>query len=123
MGNAPEFVPSFLVNKQPDPPPEPSVSTSGETQTPEEEALPVLNNDAADSWEEAADANTPSPSKESPPAPSTPDEDDEEDDEDDSEKSRKKKEPVNVIFIGHVDAGKSTIGGQIMFLTGMVDKR
>ncbi|XP_012862823.2 eukaryotic peptide chain release factor GTP-binding subunit ERF3B [Echinops telfairi] len=34
-----------------------------------------------------------------------------------------KKEHVNVIFIGHVDAGKSTIGGQIMFLTGMVDKR
>uniref|UniRef100_A0A914X6W8 Tr-type G domain-containing protein n=1 Tax=Plectus sambesii TaxID=2011161 RepID=A0A914X6W8_9BILA len=32
-------------------------------------------------------------------------------------------EHVNVIFIGHVDAGKSTIGGQIMYLTGMVDKR
>ena len=34
-----------------------------------------------------------------------------------------KKETINVIFCGHVDAGKSTIGGQIMFLTGMVDKR
>ncbi|EDL95997.1 rCG36424 [Rattus norvegicus] len=34
-----------------------------------------------------------------------------------------KKEHVNVVFIGHVDAGKSTIGGQIMFLTGMVDRR
>ncbi|KAM9578018.1 LOW QUALITY PROTEIN: eukaryotic peptide chain release factor GTP-binding subunit ERF3B [Trichechus inunguis] len=34
-----------------------------------------------------------------------------------------KKEHINVVFIGHVDAGKSTIGGQIMFLTGMVDKR
>uniref|UniRef100_A0A4X2LLT7 Tr-type G domain-containing protein n=1 Tax=Vombatus ursinus TaxID=29139 RepID=A0A4X2LLT7_VOMUR len=34
-----------------------------------------------------------------------------------------KKEHVSVIFIGHVDAGKSTIGGQIMYLTGMVDKR
>ena len=33
------------------------------------------------------------------------------------------KEHVNVVFIGHVDAGKSTIGGQIMSLTGMVDKR
>lgn len=30
---------------------------------------------------------------------------------------------MNVVFIGHVDAGKSTIGGQIMALTGMVDKR
>lgn len=36
---------------------------------------------------------------------------------------KEKKETVNVIFCGHVDAGKSTIGGQIMFLTGMVDKR
>lgn len=34
-----------------------------------------------------------------------------------------KKEHINVVFIGHVDAGKSTIGGQIMALTGMVDKR
>jgi len=33
------------------------------------------------------------------------------------------KEHVNVVFIGHVDAGKSTIGGQMMYLTGMVDKR
>lgn len=33
------------------------------------------------------------------------------------------KEHVNVVFIGHVDAGKSTISGQMMFLTGMVDKR
>ncbi|XP_068220846.1 eukaryotic peptide chain release factor GTP-binding subunit ERF3A isoform X2 [Palaemon carinicauda] len=98
----------------------------------------MVNNDdgPADSWEEAADAATPSPSQEtspSPPTPATPDEDDDEDA--DSEGTRKmkkkpieedessKKEPVNVIFIGHVDAGKSTIGGQIMYLTGMVDKR
>ncbi|KAF1743381.1 hypothetical protein MXB_4389 [Myxobolus squamalis] len=33
------------------------------------------------------------------------------------------KEIVNIVFIGHVDAGKSTIGGHILFLTGMVDKR
>lgn len=62
----------------------------------------------------------------------------EEDGDDDSESreitSRQKKvrqpsehEPakdhVNIVFIGHVDAGKSTIGGQIMYLTGMVDRR
>jgi translation elongation factor EF-1alpha len=29
----------------------------------------------------------------------------------------------DVVFIGHVDAGKSTMGGQLLFLTGMVDKR
>jgi translation elongation factor EF-1alpha len=28
-----------------------------------------------------------------------------------------------VVFIGHVDAGKSTIGGQILYLTGGVDER
>ncbi|XP_064537267.1 eukaryotic peptide chain release factor GTP-binding subunit ERF3A isoform X1 [Drosophila montana] len=39
------------------------------------------------------------------------------------EENRSKREHVNVVFIGHVDAGKSTIGGQIMSLTGMVDKR
>jgi peptide chain release factor subunit 3 len=33
------------------------------------------------------------------------------------------KRNLNIIFIGHVDAGKSTIGGHIMYLTGQVDKR
>ena len=32
-------------------------------------------------------------------------------------------EHLNIVFIGHVDAGKSTIGGQILFLTGAVDDR
>jgi peptide chain release factor subunit 3 len=33
------------------------------------------------------------------------------------------KEHVNLIFIGHVDAGKSTLGGSILYATGMVDDR
>lgn len=33
------------------------------------------------------------------------------------------RENMNVVFIGHVDAGKSTICGSIMYITGMVDKR
>jgi peptide chain release factor subunit 3 len=33
------------------------------------------------------------------------------------------KEHVNIVFIGHVDAGKSTLGGNILYLTGMVDER
>ncbi|XP_070580082.1 eukaryotic peptide chain release factor GTP-binding subunit ERF3A-like [Ptychodera flava] len=41
----------------------------------------------------------------------------------DEESDRLLKEHVNVVFIGHVDAGKSTIGGHIMYLTGGVDKR
>lgn len=35
----------------------------------------------------------------------------------------KKEDHLSVVFVGHVDAGKSTLGGQLMFLTGMVDKR
>ncbi|XP_056170540.1 uncharacterized protein LOC115665764 isoform X5 [Syzygium oleosum] len=33
------------------------------------------------------------------------------------------KRHLNVVFIGHVDAGKSTTGGQILFLSGQVDDR
>ncbi|KAI9926756.1 translation termination factor GTPase eRF3 [Aspergillus wentii] len=34
-----------------------------------------------------------------------------------------RKEHVNIVFIGHVDAGKSTLGGSILYCTGMVDER
>eukprot|EP00466_Bigelowiella_natans_P012800 jgi/Bigna1/92204/estExt_fgenesh1_pm.C_60045 len=30
---------------------------------------------------------------------------------------------VNVVFIGHVDAGKSTLSGQLLLMTGQVDQR
>lgn len=33
------------------------------------------------------------------------------------------KEHCSIIFMGHVDAGKSTMGGNILYLTGAVDKR
>jgi peptide chain release factor subunit 3 len=33
------------------------------------------------------------------------------------------KQPCSVVFIGHVDAGKSTICGSIMIRTGMIDDR
>lgn len=33
------------------------------------------------------------------------------------------REHLNVVFIGHVDAGKSTCSGQVLFLTGMVNER
>eukprot|EP01095_Lingulamoeba_sp_RSL-Kostka_P010388 TRINITY_DN372_c2_g1_i1.p1 TRINITY_DN372_c2_g1~~TRINITY_DN372_c2_g1_i1.p1 ORF type:complete len:517 (-),score=245.41 TRINITY_DN372_c2_g1_i1:229-1779(-) len=33
------------------------------------------------------------------------------------------KEHLNIVFIGHVDAGKSTIAGQILVSTGEVDQR
>ncbi|XP_074375011.1 uncharacterized protein LOC141716719 [Apium graveolens] len=40
-----------------------------------------------------------------------------------SETENAKKRHFNVVFIGHVDTGKSTIGGQILFLSGQVDER
>ncbi|CAI8502698.1 unnamed protein product [Pichia kudriavzevii] len=33
------------------------------------------------------------------------------------------KEHMSIIFMGHVDAGKSTMGGNLLYLTGAVDKR
>lgn len=33
------------------------------------------------------------------------------------------RQPSSLVFIGHVDAGKSTICGNLMFMTGMVDER
>lgn len=43
--------------------------------------------------------------------------------DDDTLKEIYGKEHVNIIFIGHVDAGKSTLGGSILYSTGMVDER
>lgn len=33
------------------------------------------------------------------------------------------KEHMSILFMGHVDAGKSTMGGNLLYLTGSVDKR
>jgi len=33
------------------------------------------------------------------------------------------REHLNLVFIGHVDAGKSTLSGSILYIMGMVDKR
>ncbi|XP_071724712.1 uncharacterized protein, partial [Rutidosis leptorrhynchoides] len=45
-----------------------------------------------------------------------------EDNHDEQEENNLKRH-LNVVLIGHVDAGKSTIGGQIVFLSGQVDDR
>ncbi|KAI5190791.1 peptide chain release factor subunit 3 [Nematocida sp. AWRm77] len=39
------------------------------------------------------------------------------------EKLSVKKRMISLVFIGHVDAGKSTTGGQILYLSGKIDKR
>jgi len=33
------------------------------------------------------------------------------------------RQPVSMVFIGHVDAGKSTICGNLMYMMGVVDAR
>lgn len=33
------------------------------------------------------------------------------------------RQPASLVFIGHVDAGKSTISGNLMYLMGVVDQR
>uniref|UniRef100_A0A2A4JPB4 Tr-type G domain-containing protein n=1 Tax=Heliothis virescens TaxID=7102 RepID=A0A2A4JPB4_HELVI len=93
--------------------------------------VPTDVSPTADSWEAEADDALLTPEENNEP------EDEEIEQQEDGEATKKipkkkpprvedtcsKKEHVNVVFIGHVDAGKSTIGGQIMSLTGMVDKR
>jgi peptide chain release factor subunit 3 len=33
------------------------------------------------------------------------------------------RKPVTIVFIGHVDTGKSTISGSILYKTGQIDER
>jgi len=129
--NATAFVPSWLPAE---PVPSPAAPPSApEPQKAKEEAPTPMQTEApaeevGESWEDKADMSS---------AATTPDDDENsmEDDTGIKKSSRVKKKPVvqaskttdkehvNVVFIGHVDAGKSTIGGQIMYLTNMVDKR
>jgi len=134
--HAPAFVPSFLKDSQTDQEQSPGTEMDTETPTtpPQEKSEPPDDNGGPPSqespvdWDQSAEANENHAEGE---------DDDEMDIEDlevetiprakkkpsKVEDDAPKKEHVNVVFIGHVDAGKSTIGGQIMYLTGMVDKR
>jgi len=88
------------LNLEPEPTP-----AQEETKT-ENENENEIEEKPVDTPQEVAVTKAPSPEPE--PEPETP--------EDTTEN-------INIIFIGHVDAGKSTIGGQLLFLTGQVDKR
>jgi len=138
--NAAAFVPSWLPAPAAASPAPAPVITAPPTSAPAPKDEPVAmeveqpkpakapKEEVGDSWEDKADMSS---------AATTPDDDDNslEDDSGIKKSSRVKKKPVvtehvttdkehvNVVFIGHVDAGKSTIGGQIMYLTNMVDKR
>ncbi|KAF9924749.1 translation termination factor GTPase eRF3 [Linnemannia zychae] len=66
-------------------------------------------------------APAPKPAAAAAPAPAEPEEEEVVDQETLTEFFGK--EHMNVIFIGHVDAGKSTMGGRILEATGMIDQR
>ncbi|CEO96004.1 Eukaryotic peptide chain release factor GTP-binding subunit [Plasmodiophora brassicae] len=57
------------------------------------------------------------------PAPEPEEEEEEEEEVIDQSLFHDQRENVNVVFIGHVDAGKSTISGNLLVLTGQVDQR
>lgn len=132
--NAPEFVPSFSPQTEAAPAGDAGIqSTESKVPASSEASADADSSEPSDTREDdvlepLADSSTPSPDEESPA-------DEVESSEptaasvapprkkEAEEATKSKKEPVNVVFIGHVDAGKSTIGGHIMYLTGQVDKR
>ncbi|KAA0705553.1 Eukaryotic peptide chain release factor GTP-binding subunit ERF3A [Triplophysa tibetana] len=140
--HAAEFVPSFLNNSADTVEPS-GPNTDAKVEEPEQEASapPMENGDAemtaVDTWEQKGSEPSEAEAEPggSPGGDGGPAEEDSPQEEEMEEEvvptpkvvltqpNAPKKEHVNVVFIGHVDAGKSTIGGQIMYLTGMVDKR
>lgn len=151
--SAPAFVPSWAAAAPPPPPPKaqappPAAAPAAEPEQDEQEveqpqrsSPPGEASGAANGSAAEADAIaekteqlsiTPEPAQAAPaPAAAAAEPPDEEVTVDEAkvlEAYRKLQEEdprdhLNVVFIGHVDAGKSTLGGQILFLTGGVDKR
>ncbi|KAG0420618.1 hypothetical protein HPB47_003398 [Ixodes persulcatus] len=125
--DAPPFVPSFatLQMAQLDPQEKDGDDSPSDKKDSDREDSASMDDSPAD-WECVT-------LEDSPAGDQTPSTGDEEERMELSSKPKKKplkdedqgprKEHINVVFIGHVDAGKSTIGGQLLYLTGMVDKR
>jgi len=144
--NAAEFVPSFASfstksdgeDDQKDGDKKPTAANTdgvGETLTSDSKGAAGATSTVLDSWEDGA-SSTPEDGTAKPLVEDGNDIEIDTEIEVDEEKPKPtpkkvvelstpkpKKEHINIVIIGHVDAGKSTIGGQIMALTGMVDKR
>eukprot|EP01127_Copromyxa_protea_P003078 TRINITY_DN12949_c0_g1_i1.p1 TRINITY_DN12949_c0_g1~~TRINITY_DN12949_c0_g1_i1.p1 ORF type:complete len:562 (+),score=176.15 TRINITY_DN12949_c0_g1_i1:48-1688(+) len=136
--NAFVFVPGqFSLNRPVVPPATPAPAAAAPVKAePVKKSVPQATED---DWEKVADAKK-EEKKEKKPEPVAAEEDDEDDGEEGETKNEKKKrlaaeaeaeleskddprEHINLVFIGHVDAGKSTLCGQILLSTGMVDPR
>ena len=87
--------------------------------------------DGADDWENAAEeesllatGNAAEGAKQSTAIESDKKESDTKPEDDDIEAEDEDERPhLNLVFIGHVDAGKSTLSGSILYTMGMVDTR
>jgi len=121
--NACAFVPSFLKR-----PPQPTVPQPAPVEAPAVDDSPVENNGSSENNNDVEMEEIPPPSEpvvvEKPQTPTPPvAEPVVEEQASEPLPEIAKEDHLNVVFVGHVDAGKSTLGGQIMYLTGMVDRR
>ncbi|KAI0990463.1 hypothetical protein GJ496_005464 [Pomphorhynchus laevis] len=103
--NAPEFIPSYLKSQQ-------NTSLGEVKENSQQESKEC--EDWMNVLDESSVIEVKSDNNDSPSTPSTIIH---------KRSFESKKEPISIVFCGHVDAGKSTIGGQLMYLTGMIDKR
>jgi len=152
-GPASEPVAKPAPKQTPPPPPAPRAEPPKENAALAEAAKQKLNvgKEAVEDWERSGDdaeahgeagagdrdaepglAKDESSSK--PAAPAAPEEPPEPEEADSERVARVQKildelnaqdsrDHMNVVFIGHVDAGKSTLGGRILYMTGGVDER
>jgi len=145
--NASTFTPRFVPQAAPQPVPQQTVATQQTQQPPKASESPKVENQTPSQpgmdWEQLEEVakeedqilveemqktsiSSPAPSPavaKSTTSTITTDDDFGEDGEA-GELTFEKDDPrehLNVVFIGHVDAGKSTISGNILYMTGMVD--
>ncbi|CEG67998.1 Putative Elongation factor Tu GTP binding domain-containing protein [Rhizopus microsporus] len=129
--NARSFVPTFGAAPAPAPKvvklPESTPAPAPKVEEPKKEApkaeAPKPKPAAAAAPKPATPAAKPAAAAPAKKAPEPAPQEDEEEVDEEIAADLYGKEHLNVVFMGHVDAGKSTMGGNILYLTGMVDKR
>ena len=121
---ATEFVPSWIKSAPAPAAVETPATTAAEHPAPVKVAVAEIPAQAKPAAVQKSDVSTPKSAATASSVPTPPIiEDDWNDEDQEVAADLFGREHVNVVFIGHVDAGKSTMGGNILFLTGMVDKR
>lgn len=106
--------------------PDPKVETKAKVEQPQKESSPAPGKESKPAASTAKKAQEPSTEKEAKIDSDAVVKEQEELDQavvDDMFGGEQVKEHLSIIFMGHVDAGKSTMGGNLLYLTGSVDKR